>query len=206
MRIPRRAPAQRAYRHRNEHGRLDPPRAPPSCQAPDYLNACLRWAGKNEIVAKSPIANVERLPDGPGHATPRRRPLNDDDVARLLACIDQEDRELGRVAEIDGRTRIPQAPFLRFLLTLGTRYVETRLLAWNAVDFEQRTIVLARLDDEEPQAARAPTERPAGRDTAFTPSRTCPRARTCAASGGDGVPHRDWLPLVPAVEQHPAHS
>ncbi|TAJ12297.1 MAG: site-specific integrase [Planctomycetota bacterium] len=108
----------------------------------DSLGACLRWAARNELIAKNPIANVERLPDGPAHATRRRRPLTDDESARLLAAIDADDHRLAMAAEVDGRVRVPQAPFLRFLVTLGTRYGETRLIAWSAVDFERRTIVL----------------------------------------------------------------
>lgn len=108
----------------------------------DSLGACLRWCVRNELIAKNPVEHIERLPDGPAHATRRRRPLSDDEVARLMAAIEEEDRELARVAEVDGRTRVPQAPFLRFLVTLGARYGEARQIAWNAVDFEQRTVTL----------------------------------------------------------------
>jgi integrase len=117
--------------------------APRTANLPlDNLNACLRWAEANELVAKNPIARVARLPDGQAHARRRRRALGDDEVSRLLAAVDAEDRELARVAELDGRTRVPQKPLFAFLLALGTRYGETRLLTWGSVDFEQRLVVL----------------------------------------------------------------
>lgn len=107
----------------------------------DTLAACLRWAEQAEVIGKNPIARVKRLPEA-GHERRRRRPLSDDEIERLLRAAEDEDRELARVAELDGRTRVPQAPFLRALVTLGMRYGEARSIAWGSVDFEQRVVVL----------------------------------------------------------------
>jgi integrase len=108
----------------------------------DSLNACLRWAVRNELVARNPLANVQRLPDGAAYARRRRRALSDPEIEALLAAVDAEDHELGRVAELDGAARIPQRPLFDWLLAMGCRYGETRLLAWGAIDFEQRVAVL----------------------------------------------------------------
>jgi integrase len=107
----------------------------------DSVCACLRWGTDAGLIAANPLARLKRLPEA-GHERRRRRALSDEEIARLLAAVEAEDRELALVAELDGRVRVPQRPLFEFLLGLGCRYGETRLLTWGCVDLQQRLVVL----------------------------------------------------------------
>jgi integrase/recombinase XerD len=108
----------------------------------DSVRSCLRWAVRHELIAKNPVEHITRLPQGPAFSVRQRRALTDDEVARLLASTDADDASCAVMHEIEGRVRVPQRPFLQFLIEVGARYGESCKLTWGSVDLVQRVVVL----------------------------------------------------------------
>jgi len=122
------------------------------------LRAMLRWAVDAGLIAKNPLQNLKRLPEGPRHTKCKRRAMSEDEIARFLAAAEEDDRrcETGlaasRAARVRGRglrvlgaeppPRVPQTPLWRALLETGARYGELQALAWADVDLAGRLITL----------------------------------------------------------------
>ncbi len=103
------------------------------------LKAMLSWAVAAGVIAANPVASLKRLPSSKDHQVYRRRALTDEEIERLLAASRAEDEELEVLA---ADTRVPQTPLWLFLLETGSRWGETRLLAWGDVDLSRRVVVL----------------------------------------------------------------
>jgi integrase len=103
------------------------------------MQAMLRWAVENEVVAHDPVAHVRGLPNTRDHHKYRRRAMSDDEIHRFLAGSRAEDEELEVLA---ADVRVPQAPLWMFLLEVGSRWGETRLMTWGDVDLGKRIVVL----------------------------------------------------------------
>lgn len=102
------------------------------------LGSMLAWAVKMRLIEENPIKHLRPLPIN--EKTLRRRPraLSEDEIGRLMAVAEAEDRHCCA----DGPRQIPQAPFLRVALESGCRYGELRQLRWGAIDFEGATLLV----------------------------------------------------------------
>jgi integrase len=103
------------------------------------VQATLRWAVANEVVAHDPVAHVKGLPNTREHHAYRRRALTDAEIERFLAASREEDEQLGLASST---TRVPQTALWAFLLETGARWGEARTLTWADVDLGKRVIVL----------------------------------------------------------------
>lgn len=103
------------------------------------VQAMIRWAIQNELVAHDPVAHVKGLPNTREHHAYRRRALSDAEIERFIATSRAEDQELAVVA-VD--VRIPQTPMWLFLLETGSRWCELRTLRWADVDLGRKVLVL----------------------------------------------------------------
>jgi integrase len=106
----------------------------------DSVCACLRWGTESGLIAANPLARLKRLPEA-GHERRRRRALSEDEIARMLAAADADDRRCAGRFEVEERVRIPQRPLFQFLVETGARFGEARLLTWGAVDLANRLVV-----------------------------------------------------------------
>jgi integrase/recombinase XerD len=93
------------------------------------LQGMLRWAVRMRLIAESPIEQVQPLPQNERTLRRRRRALSEDEIQRLIAAAEAEDRQCAVRS-------VPQAAFFACALSTGLRYGELRLLAWGAVDFD----------------------------------------------------------------------
>lgn len=96
------------------------------------LQGMLRWAVRMRLIAESPIEQVRPLPSSEKTLRRRRRALSEEEIQRLIAAAEAEDRQ----CEEGGVRSVPQAPFFLTALSTGLRYGELRLLAWGAIDFD----------------------------------------------------------------------
>ncbi len=103
------------------------------------VQAMIRWAVENEIVAHDPVAHVKGLPNTREHHAYRRRALTDAEIDRFLAVAEAEDEEL---AVISPTTRVPQAPLWLAFLETGARYGELTKATWGDLDQSRRILVL----------------------------------------------------------------
>lgn len=103
------------------------------------VQAMIRWAIQNELVAHDPVAHVKGLPNTREHHAYRRRALSDAEIERFITTSRAEDQELAVVA---GDVRVPQTPMWLFLLETGARWGELRTLRWGDVDMGRRVLVL----------------------------------------------------------------
>jgi len=103
------------------------------------VQAMLRWAVENEVVAHDPVAHVKGLPYSRDHHAYRRRALTDAEIERFLAAARLEDEELDVLA---ADVRVPQASLFMALLETGARWNELRQLRWADVDLGKRVVVL----------------------------------------------------------------
>jgi integrase len=103
------------------------------------LKGMLAWAVAAGLIAANPLAGLKRLPASRDHHVYRRRALSEDEVERFLAAARAEDEELAVIAP---GVRVPQATLWEFLLEVGSRWGETRLLSWGDLDIARRVVVL----------------------------------------------------------------
>ncbi len=103
------------------------------------VQAMIRWAVENEIVAHDPVAHVKGLPNTREHHAYRRRALTDAEIERFLTVAEAEDEEL---AVISPTTRVPQRPLWLAFLETGARYGELTKATWGDLDQTRRTLVL----------------------------------------------------------------
>jgi len=96
------------------------------------LQGMLRWSVRMRLIAESPIEQVQPLPSNEKTLRRRRRALSEDEIQRLIAAAEAEDRQ----SEQGSLRAVPQAPYFLTALSTGLRYGELRLLAWGAIDFD----------------------------------------------------------------------
>ena len=73
------------------------------------IQAMLRWAVENELISRSPIDRLKRLPESEEHLRCRRRAMSDDEIERFLAAAEADDAENALRWRY---TRVPQVPLL----------------------------------------------------------------------------------------------
>jgi integrase len=103
------------------------------------LKAMLTWAVAAGLIAANPIASLKRLPGSREHQVRRRRALTDAEIEKFVAASRAEDEELEVLA---ADVRVPQTILWQFLLEVGSRWGETRLMTWGDVDLGKRIVVL----------------------------------------------------------------
>ncbi len=103
------------------------------------IQALLRWAVENELIMRSPIDRVKRLPETEEHLRCRRRAMSDQEITRFLDAAEADDAEN---ALRWSYTRVPQVPLWRALLETGARWNELRLTRWGDVDLAGESLVL----------------------------------------------------------------
>jgi len=96
------------------------------------LCSMLNWAVRTRLVEENPIRHIKPLPCNERTMRRRQRDLTEDQIGRLIAAAEAEDR----TCHFDGTRQIPQATFLRVALETGCRYGELRQLRWGAIDFD----------------------------------------------------------------------
>lgn len=106
------------------------------------LQAMLRWAVENQIVAQSPIDNVRPLPYTRDHHVYRRRPMTEDEIVRFLAASEEEDEDLDLASALAGLQRVPQTPMWMAFMETGARWNELRLATWGDLDLGRRLLTL----------------------------------------------------------------
>ena len=82
------------------------------------LQAALGWAVETELLGRMPIARIKALPETEEHSRYRRRALTDDEIARFLDAVAQDDADC--VLPWSYR-RVPQLPLFRTLFETGCR-------------------------------------------------------------------------------------
>lgn len=115
------------------------------------VQAMLRWAVENEVVAHDPVAHVKGLPNTRDHHAYRRRAMTDVEIENFLATSRREDEELAVLA---ADVRVPQTPLWLFLLETGSRWGEARTLRWGDIDLGKR-VVLLRAENTKSKKQRA---------------------------------------------------
>jgi integrase len=111
----------------------------------DRVSAMLAWGVKVGLLARNPIAQIDRLRDTGGHARYQRRALSGDEMTRLLEAVDAEDREQGQRVTAEAKrssvrtvrhrgVRIPQRLLFQMLLETGARWRELTLTTWSDLD------------------------------------------------------------------------
>lgn len=120
----------------------------------DVLRSMLRWAERVGLIAQSPIERMPRLPETEATKRYRRRAMSEDEIARILAAAEADDRKNENAARGWSRAkgtlralgaprpRVPQAPLFRFLLEAATRYGETVRVTWADLDLEAWSVTL----------------------------------------------------------------
>jgi integrase len=106
------------------------------------IQAGLRWAVENGIIAANPLARLKGLPTTADHQRYRRRALSEAEIDRFLAAAAEDDRENELRAGLDGIVRVPQVPLWRLLVETGARWNEARQVRWADVDLGKRLLVL----------------------------------------------------------------
>ena len=107
--------------------------------AVDRIRAMLSWGKRAGLIAKSPIGEMDRLPEGAKHERRRRRAMSDGEIERFLAAAVEDDRRCGAMFPTP---RVPQAPLWRAFLETGARYRELTTACWADLDLERRILVL----------------------------------------------------------------
>jgi len=102
------------------------------------LSSMLGWATRMHLIEENPIRHVRPLPINEKTLRRRTRALTEDEMVRLMAAAEDEDRSCC----VGGPRQIPQAPFLLAALKTGCRYGELRLLTWGAVDLERNMLLV----------------------------------------------------------------
>lgn len=115
------------------------------------VQAMIRWAIENELVAHDPVAHVKGLPNTREHHAYRRRALTDAEIERFLAAAESEDDEL---AVLSPTTRVPQAPLWLAFLETGARYGELTKATWGDLD-QARGILVLRAENTKSRKQRA---------------------------------------------------
>ncbi|MCC6897527.1 MAG: site-specific integrase [Polyangiaceae bacterium] len=124
----------------------------------DVVCAMLTWAVGLDLLEKSPLAKLKRLPESEANQRVRRRALSEDEIARFLAAAEADDehqaKRLAAEATIASRTqgssyalvarpvRVPQAPLWRGFLETGARFGELTRITWADVDVERAVLTL----------------------------------------------------------------
>lgn len=105
----------------------------------DRVRAMFTWAERNEIIARSPMRHLDRLPESEDHKAYRRRALTEDEIRRFVAASEADDEECALLWDY---ARVPQTPLWVALLETGARYGEIRQATWGDVDLGRGTLVL----------------------------------------------------------------
>jgi integrase len=105
----------------------------------DRIRAMLSWGERAGLIAKSPIGEMDRLPEGAKHERRRRRAMSDAEIEQFLAAAVEDDQ---RCAAMFPTPRVPQAPLWRAFLETGARYRELTTACWSDLDLERRILVL----------------------------------------------------------------
>ena len=103
------------------------------------LQAALRWAAENDMIASSPIEHVKKLPETKEHQRYKRRAMSEGEIERFLARSEHDDDQCELIWDYE---RVPQTPFWFALLETGARYKELRLASWGDLDLAQRLLLL----------------------------------------------------------------
>jgi integrase len=106
------------------------------------LQAALRWAVENRIIAENPLSHLRPLPTTADHRRYRRRALSEEEIQRFLEASEEDDRRNELRSRLDGLVRIPQTPLWLALLLTGARWNEARQIRWADVDLKRRLLVL----------------------------------------------------------------
>lgn len=119
----------------------------------DRVSAMLTWGVKARLISKNPLTMIDRLRDTDGHAVCRRRALNDDEIERLYAALDDDDREQDERVKREAATgsprarrhrgvRVPQRPLFQALIECGARWGELTATTWADLDVERAVLRL----------------------------------------------------------------
>jgi integrase len=117
----------------------------------DSLRAMFAWALECDLIGKSPLGKIRRLPDGAGHQRCVRRALSEDEIRRFLCAAEEDDRATASRWKTKGGgegnhrrsgVRVPQAPLWRAFLETGARWSELTRTRWGDIDLELRTLLL----------------------------------------------------------------
>lgn len=106
------------------------------------VQAALRWAVENQVIASNPVEHVKRLPESAEHKRYRRRALTDKEIERFMAASRADDDQAELMAADKGVERVPQTPMWVALLETGARWNELRQATWGDLDFDRRVLVL----------------------------------------------------------------
>lgn len=106
------------------------------------VQAALRWAVENQVIAASPVEHVKRLPETRDHQRYRRRALTEGEIESFLAASRADDANADLLAADKGLVRVPQTPLWMALLETAARWNELRLATWGEIDLGKRTLVL----------------------------------------------------------------
>ncbi len=122
------------------------------------LQAMLRWAADNGMIKENPIAGLKPLPIPKDLVRLKRRALSEDEIARLYAAAEEDDRAIeayyraektiagGTKGETWNRLprvqRVPQALLWRAFIETGARHGELLRATWEDLDVQGRTLTL----------------------------------------------------------------
>ena len=106
------------------------------------LQAALRWAVENQVIAANPVEHVKRLPETRDHQRYRRRAMTEDEIERFLAAAQEDDEQADIRAADKGMVRVPQVPLWLTLLETGARWNELRQATWGDLDVARRVVIL----------------------------------------------------------------
>ena len=106
------------------------------------IQAALKWAVENGVIADSPIALVKPLPYSREHHRYQRRSLTDAEIEAFLAAAREDDAETEQQMLLTGARRVPQVFLWLGFLQIGARYGEMRQVTWNDVDLRKRVVTL----------------------------------------------------------------
>lgn len=106
------------------------------------LQAVLRWAEENMLIAENPIGRVKPLPYDRAHHRYRRRALTEDEIRRFLAASEDDDEENDLRSALEGLQRVPQTPLWVAAIETAARYGELRQATWGDLDIKRRVVAL----------------------------------------------------------------
>jgi integrase len=105
------------------------------------LRQLLDFAVRAGVIQRSPLADLEKMPDGPGWRVRDTRPLTRAEARALIASYQADDAHHAE----DG-ARIPQAGVIYAALTTGARFSELARLRWSALRAKDQCLVIEARD------------------------------------------------------------
>ncbi len=117
------------------------------------LQAMLRWADENQLIARNPIGAVKPLPYTRAEYRHKRRAMTEDEIARFLGVSEEHDERCGIVTK---HCRVPQTAMWMAFLEAGTRWNELRLATWGDLDLPNGILILRAENTKSKRQREAP--------------------------------------------------